>query len=166
MSKCWQILLLLALALMSAAGPVHADPVSLFLGKIAASITLSSVLTSVAISVGLSFISRVLFKPKVPDLNSEPLGRTQIVRSSVAPRRVIYGRVKTSGVLVFAATSGARNKYLHLVIVLTGHEVHAIDTVLAISARCAVSGYTENSSSMDGKPQARADYSCDPMQVV
>ena len=57
------------------------------------------------------------------------MGRTQIVRSSVAPRRVIYGEVKVSGVLVFAGSSGERNKYMHLVIVLAGHPVEAIEEV-------------------------------------
>ncbi len=107
-----------------------ADPVSAFLITFK-TLTINSVLTKIAVSLAVSLVSRALFKPKTRgfDFNEEALGRTQIVRSSIAPRRVIYGQIKVSGVLVFAGSSGARNKYMHLVIVLAGHPVEAIDEV-------------------------------------
>ncbi len=60
---------------------------------------------------------------------AEAKDRQIVVRSSVEPRRVIYGTVAVSGPLVYAETTGSDNKFMHLVIPLAGHEVEAIDTV-------------------------------------
>lgn len=52
--------------------------------------------------------------------------RTELVRSAVTPRRVIYGRARVSGPLVFAYTTDngtQKNYFLHLVIALASHEV-------------------------------------------
>ncbi len=97
--------------------------------KITATLTVGALLGSIAISVGISLLSRVLFKPKIPDFDSKAIDRSHIIRSTISPQRVIYGEAQVSGVLVFAESSGEDNQYLHLIIVLTGHEVEAIDTV-------------------------------------
>ena len=52
--------------------------------------------------------------------------RSHVIRSSVAPRRVVYGMARVSGPLVFAASSGENNAFLHLVIPLASHEVDAV----------------------------------------
>ena len=85
-------------------------------------------LTTLA-TVGIGLISRALFKPSVPDYDFKAIDRSHVVRSTTAPQRVIYGEAQVSGVMVFAESSGEDNQYLHLVIVLAGHEVEAIDTV-------------------------------------
>jgi hypothetical protein len=56
-------------------------------------------------------------------------GRDQIVRSGVANRTLVYGRAMVSGPLVFAASSGASNGTLHLVIPLAGHEIDGIEDI-------------------------------------
>ncbi len=56
-------------------------------------------------------------------------GRTVMARDPLAARRLIYGRCKVSGTIVFMHTTGAKNQYLHLVIVLAGHEVDAITDI-------------------------------------
>ena len=66
--------------------------------------------------------------PDMPDYSVESRDRNQVVRSSVAPRRNIYGEMVSSGPLVFAAST-EENKYLHLVIPLAGHECEAIKSV-------------------------------------
>lgn len=122
--------LAVCICLLLATSPAVADPVSVFLIAYKA-ISVGSFFTTLAVTLAVSLVSRALFKPKAPsfDFNEEVLGRTQIVRSSVAPRRVIYGKIKVSGVLVFAGSSGERNKFMHLVIVLAGHQIEAIDDV-------------------------------------
>ena len=112
---------LLALILLSVPSIAIAAPVTVFLIGLGLSAAAASAVISVGLSIALSLISRVLFKPKGANPNADTIGRSQIVRSPVAPRRVIYGKVKTSGVLVFAATAGERNKYLHMIIVLAGY---------------------------------------------
>jgi len=50
-------------------------------------------------------------------------------RSAVAPRRVIYGRDRVGGVMVFAQSTGTKKEFLHLVIALAAHECDAIEQV-------------------------------------
>jgi hypothetical protein len=82
----------------------------------------------VATTFVLSAMSRAL-APKAPTLASQLRDRTEVVRTAVAPHRIVYGEVPVSGPLVFAASTGASNEYLHLVIALTGHECEAMTTV-------------------------------------
>jgi len=56
-------------------------------------------------------------------------GRAVMVRDPLAARRLIYGRCRVSGTIVFLHTTGAKNQYLHLVVVLAGHEVDAITDI-------------------------------------
>lgn len=69
-----------------------------------------------------------LLSPKMPsmaDLNDRGI----MTRSPTSPRQIIYGQAKVSGTVVFLATSGAKNEYLHLVVTLAGHEVAEIGDV-------------------------------------
>ncbi len=56
-------------------------------------------------------------------------GRSVMTRDPVAPRRMIYGQCLVSGTIVFIHTTGTKNEYLHLVIMLAGHEVDEIGTI-------------------------------------
>jgi hypothetical protein len=69
-----------------------------------------------------------LLSPKMPsmaDLNDRGI----MTRSPTSPRQIIYGQAKVSGTVVFLATSGAKNEYLHIVVTLAGHEVQEIGSV-------------------------------------
>src|SRR5574342_339383 len=87
------------------------------------------------LSVAMSFaISSLTPKPTfnragIADLSQDAHPRTVMVRSSIEPHRIVYGRALVSGPLLFSGASGENNKYLHLIIALAGHEVYAIDTV-------------------------------------
>jgi hypothetical protein len=63
-----------------------------------------------------------IFSPKFEDNQAQ-------VRSAVESHKIVYGKSLTSGPLVFAATNGANNQYIHMVVPVAGHEVEAIDTV-------------------------------------
>lgn len=67
--------------------------------------------------------------PSTPNFNVAAAGRTQVVRSAVASRQIVYGRTMVSGPLIFAASSGPGNGYLNLVIALAGHECDAIEEI-------------------------------------
>ena len=74
-------------------------------------------------SLLLSYASQALMpKPKAP-------ARTVTVRAPVMPRDMIYGRARKGGVIVFLHSSGAKNQYLHLVVVLAAHRVKAIGAI-------------------------------------
>jgi hypothetical protein len=96
-----------------------------------------------------------LLSPKMPsmaDLNDRGI----MTRSPTSPRQIIYGQAKVSGTVVFLATSGAKNEYLHLVVTLAGHEVAEIGDVYFNEDRVmeggALTGYAT------GKYQATASY--------
>lgn len=82
----------------------------------------------VATTFVLSALSRAM-TPKAPSLANQLRDRTETVRSAVAPHKIVYGEVPLSGPLIFAASTGGSNEYLHLVIALTGHECDAMTTV-------------------------------------
>lgn len=83
-----------------------------------------------AINAVLGFISNAL-APKPSDLTGagDLRGQSIMQRSPLAPRKIAYGRVRTSGAIVFLETTGDKNKYLHTVVTLAGHEINAVKEV-------------------------------------
>ena len=82
----------------------------------------------IVITVGASMAASRLLAPKMPsmgDLNDRGI----MTRSPTSARQIIYGQAKVSGTVVFLATSGAKNEYLHIVVTLAGHEVQEIGDV-------------------------------------
>ena len=82
----------------------------------------------IVITVGASMAASRLLAPKMPsmgDLNDRGI----MTRSPTSARQIIYGQAKVSGTVVFLATSGAKNEYLHIVVTLAGHEVQEIGSV-------------------------------------
>ena len=59
----------------------------------------------------------------------ESQGRMVSRRDPIAAHRVIYGRVRTGGTVVYMETTEVSNEYLHIVIVLACHEVNAIEKI-------------------------------------
>ena len=68
-------------------------------------------------------------KAQKPSLAATAQDQKITIKSAVQPRRVIYGRARVSGPLIYAASSGADNKYLHMVIALAGHPVHSVTDI-------------------------------------
>jgi len=82
--------------------------------------------TAFAIGAGLSVISRALM-PK-PDFGAMMKGVTGTVREPTASRKVIYGKVRVSGSVVFISNSN-ENKDLYLVICFACHEIEGYEAV-------------------------------------
>lgn len=74
----------------------------------------------VVLSVGLSYLSSVLFRPKQP----KPEDVQQSVKNPIAPRQRHYGRVKTSGPWVFAQS---KHGDFHKVLALGTGELDEIE---------------------------------------
>jgi hypothetical protein len=55
--------------------------------------------------------------------SSRAQDRKQTIRSSVAPRQVVYGTARVSGPIVYASSSGDAKQFLHLVVPVAGHRV-------------------------------------------
>jgi len=105
-----------------------------------------------------------VFKPRSQNgFSAEAQGRSQVVRSNIQPRNLIYGRAMTSGPLVFAASTDegdAKNRYMHLVIALADHECDAIEEIYLGEDPVGPldgSGYVTNSKFMKNYGQVRTD---------
>lgn len=78
-------------------------------------------------------LSALMPKPK---LNTNSLsGLVTNTREAAAPHQIVYGRVRKGGNITFMKTTGEKNKYLHMVLVLAAHEVAAIDDIYIDDAK-------------------------------
>jgi hypothetical protein len=110
--------------LVTAVGASIAVP--LVLGA-AYSITAFGFAAAFALGAGVSAISKALV-PKV-DIGAAMRGTTITTRDAAAPRKIIYGKVRVGGNVVFIAHSGTDNKYLHVAVVFATHYITAYDEV-------------------------------------
>ena len=91
-------------------------------GAGAAAFTASALLIAGAFVVGAG-LGKYVMDGLVPDTGGMD-GSNQTIKEAAAPRPLIYGTVRTGGVIVFADTTGEENKYLHMVVAFAGHEIN------------------------------------------
>lgn len=79
-------------------------------------------------ALAVNAISRAIAKkPSLPSLRAQ--GVEVNVRDPAAPRQIIYGQRRVSGVLYPVGTSGTNNEYLHLLLLVAGHECEELGDV-------------------------------------
>ena len=82
-----------------------------------------------AIGAGLSMVGRAIApKPKL-STGASLAGLTTTVREPATSKKLIYGRTRIGGTIVYVDTTGTDNEYLHFVVVLAGHEIDAYEAV-------------------------------------
>jgi len=74
----------------------------------------------------------------------------QMSRNPIASRRIIYGRTRVSGTLVFANLSGAKNSELHYIVTLAGHECDGIENCYFNDQMLTIDGSGNVVSAVDG----------------
>jgi hypothetical protein len=93
----------------------------------------TSALVASIVAIGVSAVITNITKPGrqqgLPNFQAEAKDRQTVIRSSVEPRRIVYGRAAVSGPLAYAESTGSSNEFIHLIIPLAGHEVDAIGEV-------------------------------------
>lgn len=113
-----------------AAAAAYAGATALIGGTIAGIVGAGFIATTLTAVVGALVASAVgyglsavfgLNRPKA--ISSRAQDRKQTIRSSIAPRQVVYGTVRVSGPIVYASSSGDAKQFLHLVIPVAGHRV-------------------------------------------
>jgi hypothetical protein len=87
--------------------------------------TATYVATYIASTYVISSVAQSLNKQPSSGM-LESGGQTVTTREPIAPRRIVYGRTRIGGNIVFLESTNL-NSYLHMVIVLTGHEIDAIE---------------------------------------
>jgi hypothetical protein len=80
-----------------------------------------------AVGAGLSMVSRAL-APK-PNIGAQMRGITQTTREPASSRKIIYGRMRVGGQVVFISHSGDDNEFLNMAIVFATHEIQAYDEI-------------------------------------
>lgn len=93
-----------------------------------AGLSWGTVLAKAAFSMAISMVAESLQESpaqQASPITAEIAARKQLIRASAAPRRAIYGEVRVSGALMYAA-NGTDRSYVHLVIALAGHRCNAI----------------------------------------
>jgi hypothetical protein len=56
-------------------------------------------------------------------------GRMIARRDPIAPHRIVYGKLRVGGPVVFMETTSVSNEFIHIVIVLASHEINAVTAV-------------------------------------
>ena len=98
-------------------------------------VSLSSTMSKILISVGTSIIGGLVGQKMAPKFDPPNIGTslesgiTVTAKAPTKPYRVIYGETRVGGTIVYAETTSSTNEFLHMVIVLTGHEVDDISTI-------------------------------------
>jgi hypothetical protein len=80
-----------------------------------------------ALGAGLSMVSRAL-APK-PNLGAQMRGITQTTREPAGSRKIVYGKMRVGGQVVFISNSGDGNKYLHMAIAFASHEIESYEEI-------------------------------------
>ena len=97
--------------------------------------TLSPLTQRVLISVGTSLIGGLVGQKLAPKIDPPNIGTplesgiTVTAKAPTAPYRIIYGTSRVGGTIVYAETTSSTNEFLHMVVVLAGHEVDDISTI-------------------------------------
>ena len=98
--------------------------------------TSATVATAIGVTVALTTIvaasmaASKLLAPKMPSFSDSSMtNRSQMVRSPISARSMVYGKCRVSGTIVYLSTTGTKNEFLHIVVTLAGHEIQAIDEI-------------------------------------
>ena len=84
---------------------------------------------SLALSAASSALTGGAKKSSSPALSATARDRTVTIRQPIAPRRVIYGEVRVSGVMTFIESTDS-NRKLHQLVTIAGHEVQEIGEII------------------------------------
>lgn len=79
-------------------------------------------------NLALGLISQAL-APKPSSAGLQTSDNTQSVKSPIASRKIVYGRSRVGGTIVYLESTGSDNKYLHMVLALAAHEVDGLEKV-------------------------------------
>lgn len=86
------------------------------------------------IAAGLSYL--IAKQQAKSAFQNEAQGRVISRRDPIATHRIIYGKQRVGGTVVFLETTETSNEYLHIVIVLSGHELNSIEKVYFDDYEC------------------------------
>ena len=108
---------------------VPRDPFILFGGNILAAPTIAQVFIAKVIGyIAVSLVTSWALSALAPKDKGE-YGLLANARDAIAPQQIVYGEVRKGGIITYIESTGNKNKYLHQIIVLAGHEVNSIGDI-------------------------------------
>ena len=82
------------------------------------------------VSAGTQLVLSAVNQKLAPDIDLPELGTsiqqggtTVTQKSAINPHRIIYGKTRVGGTIVYAETTSSTNEFLHMIIAVAGHEV-------------------------------------------
>ena len=112
---------------------------SAFATKIGTAIGLSGTTAGLVgtfiVSAGSQLILGAVNRKLAPDIDIPEVGTnlqqgTMVTaKSGVAPQRIIYGKTRVGGTMVYAESTGSTNNFLHIIITVAGHEINNVTKV-------------------------------------
>ena len=87
------------------------------------------------VSAGTQLVMGAVNRKLAPEIDLPELGTnlqqgTMVTaKSGIAPHRVIYGKTRVGGVMVYAEATGTTNEFLHIIIAIAGHEINNITKI-------------------------------------
>lgn len=92
-----------------------------------AATTLAGFGAAFALGAGLSMVSRALMP--TPSMGQQMSGTTMTVREPASTRKLVYGRARVGGSIVYLDSTGTDNEYMHMVIAVAGHVIDGYEEV-------------------------------------
>lgn len=106
--------------------PVTAAVITAVGATSTAAVAAVTIAMNIVYSVVTSFVVAALTpKPEIP----ESQGLLVNIRDGVAPQEFVYGQVRKGGTVTYVETTGDKNKILHQMIAIAGHEVEEIGDI-------------------------------------
>ena len=102
--------------------------VSTAVGVAVGTIAVSSALTYFVVTTAMGAALNALAPKPDTSLGQANRGYQVTQRGAAADRQIIYGQTRVGGVVIYDATTGTDNKYLHRVVAFAGHEVEEFTT--------------------------------------
>lgn len=115
-------------------------------GAIAAAALQLAIVSFVA--AGLSYL--IAKQQAKSAFQNEAQGRVLTRRDPIASHRIIYGTQRVGGTVVFMETTSGSNEYLHIVIVVAGHEINAFSKIYFDDYECQLDGSGNDTGDFDG----------------
>ena len=96
--------------------------------------TMAGVVGTFVTTAGTQLVLSAISQKLAPDLNIPEIGTnlqsgtTVTTKGAINPHRIIYGKTRVGGTIVYAETT-SNNDFLHLVIAVAGHEVNSFTKI-------------------------------------
>ena len=121
---------------IGAVGPTgFATGIGQGLGFSTAGINMAGLVGTFITAAGTQLVLGAINKKLAPDIDLPELGTnlqqgtTVTSKSPIAPHRIIYGKTRVGGTIVYAESTGSTNDFLHMVIAITGHEINNVTKI-------------------------------------